>query len=1089
MRIAAAVAYLIGGVPLLLTVWAAHGTIAVLGGLVVSTTLWIGIRSTARHHRSIRMGRWLVDGILLGVVIAVAASPLGDWLTGGWLAVPFLHRYAGAALIVLSLTAWVLRSRRPGWLPTRALNGIDYLFLRDGLLAAMLAGVFASGSAQTTALAPAALGLASAQLVPPLKALITGGHHRVWSLDVTMLMSQQPQIRLGLWLLWARDALVAPRRPDDSLLRVMVTQALTGVAGNPATPVPIPGIATPDDGFAVDELLDMVIEGLYVVETYVLPTLTEPRRGAVADRVTSIRAYAQTAHAQLAIHRGQHEEAAALLADSATRFQTLGLPNLYAFAQLSQALGDADPESSYAEAIRIAEDESLSAVIRRLALFSAAYQASFDDDKQELAAALYQRADAVRPTRRDRAVILAEAGRDLGRRLFPWQYAGATESLRLVETNTAGLARQHIYGVPFLQNLGDTGVLQTSLDLGRHAVQAGLYAEAAEILSGVAKEAEGREQPFTLLNACYWLALAQKGLDQPAEAYASLRTAVGGYDRYRGGLLDPSTADELGALTMAHLQALSLLAEHPEITEQPAIAGFELAEQARARGMSELLGSEARPPSGDDELTEREKQADMNHGVASMLLDMYEGEQRVWALRQLRSERAALHQVWQEMIAAGGEAAEYAQLRSATPITYPAAQQLLATMSDPPAVVFEYHMTGEADMVLFVARADLPEPVMVHLPYEHAAIYRAVRDADWSGDLDGIDAVLEPFLAPVLEWSQPGEVLCFSPFSSMHRVPLHAMTVGGAPLIERNPVCYVPSLTVLRHCQAKRTGRRERALLLADSSTDAPLPHARVQAAEIQTLLPDGAAPTRIGADASADALHEGLIGADSVDLLHLACHGEFDTDDPLQSGIVLSGGERLTVAELMGLTMRADLVTFSACQSGISENEAGEELIGLARAAMFAGTPSVLATLWSVDEIATSVLMSEFYRRLLDGASKVAALREAQLATRAMTGTAVIAYCGQAMTHVAPAEQWLLRQDIADVRFRCRDFAAALAAYQELAEAPEVPGGEPTRAALRLAQTRCRRALRSPGEIEYGVRPFAHPYFWAPFVLIGDWR
>lgn len=513
------------------------------------------------------------------------------------------------------------------------------------------------------------------------------------------------------------------------------------------------------------------------------------------------------------------------------------------------------------------------------------------------------------------------------------------------------------------------------------------------------------------------------------------------------------------------------------------MAGFELAEQARARGMLELLGSVVPPPEGPHELVDREQLAEAAYTLALNDLEGSDGEARIQALQRVRTARAELSAHWAEMIEAGGEAGEYAQLRRATPLAYDAARALL----EPSAVVFEYHMTGDADMVVFVVRADLPEPVMIRLPDEHAVIYRAVRDTDWSGDLSAVEQAMRPLLAPILEWSQPGDVVCLAPFGSMHRIPIHALPVGDTTLIERNPVCYVPGLTVLRHCHAKRTGGRAEALVLADSRAEQPLPHARIQAAELRALFPDGSAVTRIGAEATGEALRDRLAAAPAVDLLHLACHGEFDPDEPLRSGILLGPADRLTAADLMGVRMRADLVTFSACQSGMSENEAGEELIGLARAAMYAGTPSVLATLWSVDEIATSVLMTGFYRRLLSGASKVAALREAQLETRAMTGAELIAYCEAALSHVGDADRWLLRRDIADARFRCRDFTAALRGYEELAAAPELPDDQATR--LRLAQTRCRRALHQPSTIDYGVRPFAHPYYWAPFVLIGDWR
>jgi CHAT domain-containing protein len=1018
----------------------------------------------------IRAGRWFNDGVLLAATLAVAASPLGGWLAGWWLAVPLLYSYNGALLVAVSLAAWFLRARRPGSVPSRVLNAVDLVLLRDGLLAVLVAGVFHAHPQ----LLPAAAALAGAQLLPALLGRVNSAYMAVWYLDVRILSAQPPNVRWAIWERWARDALLAPRRPDDNLLRVMVVRAQESVNSEQRLQLPL-GVDLTSDS---QQLLALVDEALRFLEGWLLLQEYPPGRWeAITERVTSIQAVAGTAKAQLAISRGQYEEASAHLARTADLNRRRGMRNFVAFGELYW-MSDRDP----GDALRIAQDESLSRVIRRVAMFGAAYEAGQAEDL-ELAAELYQRAEAIRPGRRDRAAVLAEVRRDLGRRYPWWMLRGSIAPMRMVERNLAGMTREAITGVPFLVDWGDLNELQNGVSSGRHALRIGQYARAVQVLSEVADEAERRGYPFIAFNACHWLARAQAGNGDPAAAYQSVRRAVDSYGLYRAALLHPGGEEDLGGLTLVHAYAITLLTEHPQIAERPWTTAFEVAEQARARGMLEKLGAAMPPPAGSDALVDREQAAVQAYAQALDALEAAEGDQRIARLDMVRSWRAELAACWTAMIEAGGATAEYAQLRGAIPTSYDHARRLLAAMGGTPATVFDYHVTDDADMVVFVIRADLPEPAVVRITHEHAAIYRALRRADWSGELRELDEVMRPFLAPVLEWSAPGDVVCFAPFGSMHAIPLHAMTVGGTTLIDRNPVCYVPSLTVLQHCAAKRVGRRERALVMADSRDDQPLPHARIQAAQIGALFPVGRGVTRLGAEATMAALQDGLA---DVDLLHLACHGEFAPDDPARSRILLAAADQLTVAELMRMRMRADLVTFSACESAVSQHELGEELTGLAQAAMYAGTPSVLATLWSVDQIATSVLMSSFYRRLLSGVSKVTALREAQQETRDMAGEALIAYCEEAMPHASESGQWLLRHDIADARFRCRDFAGALAIYQELTEVPDPPGGVER---LRLAQTRCRRALNRPLAVDYAVRPFAHPYYWAPFVLIGDWR
>jgi tetratricopeptide (TPR) repeat protein/CHAT domain-containing protein len=112
-----------------------------------------------------------------------------------------------------------------------------------------------------------------------------------------------------------------------------------------------------------------------------------------------------------------------------------------------------------------------------------------------------------------------------------------------------------------------------------------------------------------------------------------------------------------------------------------------------------------------------------------------------------------------------------------------------------------------------------------------------------------------------------------------------------------------------------------------------------------------------------------------------------------LLSGLVLAGANHppaldqddgiLTALEVEGLDLDGvDLATLSACETGLGETAAGEGLLGLQRAFQTAGARSVVAGLWKVDDMATQVLMKEFYARLWDGKhGKLDALREAQLA------------------------------------------------------------------------------------------------------------
>jgi CHAT domain-containing protein len=123
--------------------------------------------------------------------------------------------------------------------------------------------------------------------------------------------------------------------------------------------------------------------------------------------------------------------------------------------------------------------------------------------------------------------------------------------------------------------------------------------------------------------------------------------------------------------------------------------------------------------------------------------------------------------------------------------------------------------------------------------------------------------------------------------------------------------------------------------------------------------------------------------------IVHFATHGILNSQNPELSGIVLSLVNEqgmpengfLRLPDIFNLNLSADLVVLSACETGLGQEVKGEGLVGLTRGFMYAGAPRVLVSLWSVDDEATSELMSRFYKKMLqDGQKPAAALRAAQI-------------------------------------------------------------------------------------------------------------
>ena len=122
-----------------------------------------------------------------------------------------------------------------------------------------------------------------------------------------------------------------------------------------------------------------------------------------------------------------------------------------------------------------------------------------------------------------------------------------------------------------------------------------------------------------------------------------------------------------------------------------------------------------------------------------------------------------------------------------------------------------------------------------------------------------------------------------------------------------------------------------------------------------------------------------------TVGIIHFATHGDLNESDPLSSAVLLVPGEgedgRLEVREVFGLDLHAKLVVLSACETGLGKLSRGDEVVGLQRAFLYAGTPAVVTTLWKVDDKATFELVRSFYSRL-DSTGPVEALRQAQVET-----------------------------------------------------------------------------------------------------------
>lgn len=207
----------------------------------------------------------------------------------------------------------------------------------------------------------------------------------------------------------------------------------------------------------------------------------------------------------------------------------------------------------------------------------------------------------------------------------------------------------------------------------------------------------------------------------------------------------------------------------------------------------------------------------------------------------------------------------------------------------------------------------------------------------------------------------------------MVELPFSLLLGGAGYLVERNPIAYLPSLSFLAYWMGSEPQQGiYRPLVLGDSLGD--LPSARKEAKDVARRLGTRAI---LGADVVRSRITEALA---SCDLLHVSCHAIFDPTSPDRSGFVLADRGIFSARDGIKLRLNAQLAVLSACESGRLQVKAGDELVGIASSLLSTGIRSIAATSWRIPDRATTLLVDEFYKNLLDErAGPAAALRGAQ--------------------------------------------------------------------------------------------------------------
>lgn len=299
--------------------------------------------------------------------------------------------------------------------------------------------------------------------------------------------------------------------------------------------------------------------------------------------------------------------------------------------------------------------------------------------------------------------------------------------------------------------------------------------------------------------------------------------------------------------------------------------------------------------------------------------------------------------------------------------------------------LIEYYYSGK-DMYAFVLSAGGLQSAKISTEglVEEVEAFRKSLENPGSQQTIELSGKLYQRLFKTLEGAIKDRELIIVPHGVLHYIPMNALHDGKDYLIDRYSIRLMPSASAMKYLQEKKNDKAGGILAFGNPDLGDPnhdLAFAQKEAIEVANIWANSKVFLRKEATEEALRKHGG-----NYNYIHFATHGQFSPDSPLQSAVLLSPDSHsngmLTVDKLYSMQLGANLVTLSACETGLSKVANGDDLVGLTRGFLYAGSSSIVASLWKVDDLATSFLMIRFYQGMQE-TDKRDALRKAQLSTR----------------------------------------------------------------------------------------------------------
>jgi len=577
------------------------------------------------------------------------------------------------------------------------------------------------------------------------------------------------------------------------------------------------------------------------------------------------------------------------------------------------------------------------------------------------------------------------------------------------------------------------------LYLGEVQVRLNKQGEGKQSFEAAIEEAEALVRPEPIWMGHSRLGRIAESEGQRQKAFEHYAEAIKVVEGMRGKLRDPGLKSTFMANKLYVYEWMIRLLKSME--RDPEALNY--LERAKARAILDMLSEKGLYSSVQEEnvLLRRERDLRKQINELSMALLMASSDSEAKPDEQIAELRRAEEAHRDVLDRIERLNPELASLVSINPLKAREIQELLS----PNVALLEYFLGEETRLVFVVTREKVLAVSLAASPEMLFSTIQRFRDEAVEGisplrsgseDCDRtLSALYDILIHPVEKEISHVEHLVIVPHGILHYLPFQALraTREGKPryLVESYAVSYLPSASVLKYARTKNKENRKNIFAAGNPTTELlPLPAAEKEAREVSALFEDKLVLT-------GERATETLVKGESphYDVVLLSTHGEMLHEDPLRSNLrfVPAAGNdgRLTVDEIFDMNIKANLVTLSACETALARGKGGgfpqgDDLVGLSRAFIHAGTPSTVASLWKVADESTVTLMQAFYRNL-QSMSKAEALRQAQLELMGFR----IPYT---------AQRGIVTTKLA--------------------------GSEPG----------------TPVDC-------SHPFFWAPFILVGDWK